>query len=73
MILSYGKDIFYESGLLQVTNNNTNTEYRNNITFLDINRKKDTKDALYIIPHNKIVNVSKLENQLTYLIWKHHY
>ena len=46
MILFYGNDTFYESGFASSTNN---TEYRDNIAFLVINRKKiDNKNALYI-------------------------
>ena len=37
MILFYGNDTFYESGFASSTNN---TEYRDNIAFLVINRKK---------------------------------
>lgn len=45
IILFYGNDTFYES---EFASNTNNTEYRNNIAFLVINRKKiDTKDALY--------------------------
>jgi len=68
IILFYGNDALYESGFGSGTNNNTNIEYRNNIAFLAINRKKiDSKDTLYISPHIKVEihfssNISTLEN-----------
>jgi len=37
IILFYGNDTFYES---EFASNTNNTEYRNNIAFLVINRKK---------------------------------
>ena len=66
IILSYGKNITYESGF--VIKNENNPEFRNNILFLVINRKKiNNNEELNIIPNTKVeihfpANTTTLEN-----------
>ena len=53
MTLFYGSETIYKSGFSSSKNNNTKVEFRNNLKFLAINRKKlGKKEALIIKPHS---------------------
>jgi len=66
IILSYGKNITYESGF--VIKNENNTEFRNNMLFLVTNRKKiNNNEEFNILPNIKLEihfssNITTLEN-----------
>ena len=68
MILFYKNEVLYKSGFSFGTNNNANVEFRDNLDFLVINRKKIQKnESLYIKPHEKVelyfsYNISTLDN-----------
>ena len=66
IILTYMKNVVYESGF--VINNENNKEFRNNMLFLVINRKKiNNNEELNILPNAKVeihfpANTTTLEN-----------